>query len=108
MCIDVITLKQKNSSQLIAGYSSVAIPLFHRNVTLSCDSPNATWLIELKDNSTTLINSLEDGKQRINDTTIGLVGGVITIGTFGLYETGNYTCDPGSTRQATVYLQSSG
>ena len=106
--LDVIKLEQRNSSQLITGYSSLDIPVFSPNVTLSCDSPSSTWLITLNNNSTIMFNSTDEEMQRINATTISVARGVITIGIFRSFETGYYTCDPGTTRQTTVYLQSSG
>ena len=103
--VDVILVTQMNSSQLITGYSSIQIPLFQPYITISCDSPNNTWLIELS-----RINSsyLGYGNQRVNGTTINVIDGMLTIGSFGVYESGTYTCDPGTTRQTTIYLQSSG
>ncbi|KAI6649706.1 Receptor-type tyrosine-protein phosphatase F isoform X1 [Oopsacas minuta] len=104
---NIIQLTQLYTSQISAGYNSISIPVFSRNITLSCDSSDPAWLLNFTLNNSTIRIDSSDYQCNINGMLIRVYDGVIYFDSFGLFESGYYTCDPETSRQTTVYLQSS-
>lgn len=105
--VDVIELKRLDFAHLIAGYDVVYVPVLSRDVTLSCDS-SSSWLLILNQNSSIIQFDSNSDEVVTNETFIQVIDGVLYFDSFGVFESGYYTCMPNTPIQSTLYLQSIG
>ena len=82
--------------------------MLSRNVTLLCDSSSKNWLLITSQNNSVIQFNSSNYEVITNGTFIKVKDGVICFDSFGVFESGYYTCEPNTPMQSTLYLQSIG